>query len=93
MLRIVTLNPSRLGCPSIPGTMKGVIVSLKGVKEAKVHYDAGTFEVTFDDTETSEEEIIKRVGQEMGVAVKPQSAESQTPNAGGESDDSKTCPM
>jgi len=63
-------RPSRIGCPSIPATMKGVIVSLRGVKDAKVHYEERSVDVTFDDTETSDNAIIQAVGKEMGLALK-----------------------
>lgn len=84
--KTVTLNPSRIGCPSIPGTMKGVIISVRGVKDVKVNYEQRSLDVTFDSTETSEEEIIKKVGQEMGLGLRSGEAE-----AGGRA--SETCPM
>ena len=70
MIITKTFCPSRIDCPSIPATMKGVIVSLKGVKDAKVHYEERSVDVTFDDAETSDNAIIQAVGKEMGLALK-----------------------
>ena len=69
MTKQVTLHPSRIGCPSIPGTMKGIIISIKGVKDVVVRYEDRSVDVTFDDSETSVEAIIKAVGTEMGLAL------------------------
>lgn len=77
MIKTITLNPSRIGCPSVPGTMKGVIMSAKGVRDVKVNYEARSLDVTFDDSETSEEEIIKKVGQEMGLALESNSTSGE----------------
>ena len=52
--------------------MKGMIHSLKGVKEVKVTYEDRSLEVIFDDSETSETEIIKKIGEEMGLALDTQ---------------------
>ena len=62
-------RPSRIGCPSIPATMKGMIISIKGVSDAKIHYDERAVEVIFDDAETSEAAIIKKIGEDMGLAL------------------------
>ncbi len=86
MIKTATLNPSRIGCPSIPGTMKGMVMSVKGVKDVKVNYEQRSLDVTFDDAETSEEAIIKKVGQEMGLGLKSGDAEPGTKA-------SETCPM
>lgn len=85
MIKTVILSPSRIGCPSIPGTMKGMIMSIRGVKEVGVKYEERSLEVTFDDAETSEDEITKKIGEEMGLAMK----------AEGDRDDgvAGTCPM
>ena len=72
MIKTIVLNPSRIGCSSIPGTMKGMIHSLKGVKEVKVQYEDRSLEVTFDDSETSEADIIKKIGEETGLALDTQ---------------------
>jgi len=87
MVKTVILNPSRIGCPSIPGTMKGMIMSIKGVKEVKVMYEERSLEVTFDDTQTGEDEIIKKIGEEMGLAMKVGNGDK---NSGSAAD---TCPM
>lgn len=89
MLKTVTLHPSRIACPSIPGTMKGMILSIPGVREVKIHYDDRSLDITFDDTEASEEKIIKAVGAEMGLALHSEAenaAKNKVPM-------SETCPM
>ena len=68
MIKTATFLPSRIGCPSIPGTVKGIIVSLPGVQDVKVHYEERSVDVTFDDGRTSEEAISKKIGEEMGLA-------------------------
>lgn len=87
MIKTVVLNPSRIGCPSIPGTMKGVVMSIKGVKEVKVKYEERSLEVTFDDAETSEEEVTKKIGEEMGLAMKFGDGDKDGASA------ANTCPM
>lgn len=88
MIQTIILSPSRIGCPSIPGTMKGMMMSIKGVKEVKVHYEERSLDVVFDDAETSESKIIKKIGQEMGLAL-------QSDGKGGveKENASETCPM
>ena len=88
MIKIVTLHPSRIGCPSIPGTMKGMAMSIPGVSEVKVRYEERSLDVTFDDEKTSVEEIIKKIGNEMGLAI-----EKGEPGASKNSSVSETCPM
>ena len=88
MIKTVTLHPSRIGCPSIPGTMKGIIMSVKGVHNVMVRYEDRSVDVTFDDADTTIEQIIKAVGNEMGLALEP--------TAHGSSKDgnvAETCPM
>ena len=69
MAKTITFHPSRIGCPSIPGTMKGIMMSIPGVKEVKVRYEERSLDVTFDENITSPEEIVKTIGQEMGLAM------------------------
>lgn len=88
MSKTVTLHPSRIGCPSIPGTMKGIIVSTPGVEKVDVRYEDRSLDVTFREEETSPEEIIRRIGEEMGIAM-----EVAEPNSRKEGDVSHTCPM
>lgn len=87
MLKTIILNPSRIGCPSIPGTMKGMIMSIKGVSEVRVRYEERSLEVTFDDVKTSEDEIIKKIGAEMGLAMKSGEVDKGSGSA------ADTCPM
>ena len=87
MNKTVTLHPSRIGCPSIPGTIKGIILSIPGVAEARVRYDDRSIDVSFDDQQTSAEEIIKTIGRETGLSMTvPGDAEGKT-------DVAETCPM
>lgn len=69
MIKTVTLHPSRIGCPSIPGTMKGLVMSIDGVSDVEVWYEERSLDVTFDDERTSSDTIIKKIGEEMGLAL------------------------
>ena len=69
MIKTRTLHPSRIGCPSIPGTMKGIVISIPGVSAVKVRDEDRSIDVTFDDEKTSEDAIIKAIGREMGLAM------------------------
>ena len=87
MTKTITFRPSRIGCPSIPATMKGMIMSIRGVEDAKIHYEERSVEVTFDDAQTNEGAIIKKIGEEMGLAL-----EAVKPGAAG-GNIADTCPM
>lgn len=87
MTKTITFRPSRIGCPSIPGTMKGMIMSVKGVQDVKVHYEERSVEVTFDDAETNEDAIIKKIGEEMGLALEAVKPGDTSGNV------AETCPM
>jgi copper chaperone CopZ len=89
MMKTVTLHPSRIGCPSIPGTMKGMVHSISGVQDVRVRYEDRSLDVTFDDAKTSVEEIIKRIGEEMGLALEM----ADTHGASKEGNVAETCPM
>jgi len=69
MIQIITLHPSRIGCPSLPGTMKGIVSSMPGVQEVKVRYEERSLDIKLDATKISAEEIIKKIGQELGLAM------------------------
>ena len=88
MIKNITLHPSRIGCPSIPGTMKGIIMSVKGVADVTVRYEDRSVDVAFDDAETSVEQIIKAVGNEMGLAL-----EEAKPGSAKDGNVAETCPM
>ena len=88
-MKKVTLHPSRIGCPSIPGTMKGIVSSIPGVGEVEVRYEERSLDITFDETQTSEQEIIKKIGQEMGLAMEIAEAHG----AKKEGNVAETCPM
>ena len=88
MIKQITLHPSRIGCPSIPGTMKGMVMSIPGVTDVKVRYDDRSLDVTLDDGKTSAEAIAKKIGEEMGLAM-----EVGALNARKDGNVSETCPM
>ncbi|MCH8986845.1 cation transporter [Patescibacteria group bacterium] len=69
MPKTITLHPSRIGCPSIPGTIKGIIMSIEGVQDVKVRYEERSLDVTFDEDKVNPEEITKKIGEEMGLAM------------------------
>ncbi len=88
MTQSVTLHPSRIGCPSIPGTMKGIVLSIFGVVSVEVRYDDRSLDIVFDDSKTSIDAIIKKIGQEMGLAMESAPFGSKKEGTPGE-----TCPM
>lgn len=88
MIKTITLHPSRIGCPSIPGTMKGIISSFPGVQDVKVRYEERSLDITFDDSKTSEREFIKKIGEELGLAMEV--GETSGTKEGNVAD---TCPM
>ena len=89
MIRTMNFRPSRIGCPSIPGTVRGIIVSLPGVQDAKIHYEERSVEVMFDDTVVSETDISKKIGEEMGLAFTAHGVEKPASTERSE----ETCPM
>ena len=88
-MKKTTLHPSRIGCPSIPGTMKGIVSSIPGVTEVEVRYEDRALDITFDEAQTSEKEIIKKIGEEMGLAMEV----ALKHGAGKEGSSADTCPM
>lgn len=88
MIKKVTLYPSRIGCPSLPGTMKGVIISIAGIKEVDVHYEERALDITFDDSLVSVEEMTKKIGNEVGIAMMEKGKVTNGGEGAGE-----TCPM
>lgn len=88
MIRTTTFHPSRIGCPSLPGTMKGIIASLRGVSDVVVRYDDHSLDVTFDDTLISPQVIIKKIGSELGLHT-----EEGALNAAKEGGAAASCPM
>ncbi|MBI4225357.1 MAG: hypothetical protein HY617_03415 [Candidatus Sungbacteria bacterium] len=87
-MKTITLHPSRIGCPSIPGTMKGMMLSIPGVENVIVRYEDRSLDVTFDETKISPEEIIKKIGQETGLALEVGEPGGSKPGGAAE-----TCPM
>lgn len=87
-MKTITLHPSRIGCPSLPGTMKGMILSIPGVTNVVVRYEDRSLDVTFDETKVSPEDIIKKIGQETGLAL-----EVGTPGGSKPGTAAETCPM
>ncbi|MEK7541664.1 MAG: heavy-metal-associated domain-containing protein [Patescibacteria group bacterium] len=88
MIRTITLHPSRIGCPSIPGTMKGIVMSFPGVSDVKIRYEDRSIDVVFDDERVSKEKIKETIGSEMGLAM----VEGE-PGAKREGGAAETCPM
>ena len=88
MTKTTIFVPTRIGCPSIPGTMKGIIMSLPGIEQVAVRYEERGLEVTFDDAKINEEAIAKKIGEEMGLAMRPLAQGEKMPGGAGE-----TCPM
>jgi len=88
MEKTVTFHPSRIGCPSIPGTMKGIVMSLPGVADVKVRYEDRSIDVTFDDAKISVREIQETIGREMGLAMEAGEDGGKKEGGAGE-----TCPM
>jgi len=88
MKKDITLHPSRIGCPSIPGTMKGIVFSIDGVERVDVRYEERSLDITFDTEKTSVDGIIAEIGKEMGVAM-----EVADSGAKKEENVAHTCPM
>ena len=88
MTKTITLHPSRIGCPSLPGTMKGIISSMPGVKAVKVRYEERSLDVTLDEEQTTGEDIVKKIGQELGLAMEVGETEGKK-----EGSVANTCPM
>ncbi len=88
MIKTITLHPSRIGCPSLPGTMKGIVSSFPGVRDVKVRYEERSLDVTFEDAQTSGHEFIKKIGEELGLSMEV--GETHAVKEGGAAD---TCPM
>lgn len=88
MIKTITLHPSRIGCPSLPGTMKGIVVSLTGVRDVRVRYEERSLDVTFDDTQITPEAIIKTIGRELGLTM-----EVGDHGAAKDGNVAQTCPM
>ncbi len=89
MIQHVTLHPSRIGCPSIPGTMKGIVMSIPGVQDVRVRYDDRSLDIVLDDEKVSVDTIIKRIGQEMGLAME----QADKPGSKKDGNGADTCPM
>ena len=64
-----TISPARIGCPSLSGTMKGIVMGMRGVEAVKVNYEERSFVVTYDEAVTSPEAIVKAIGAELGLAM------------------------
>ena len=69
MIKTITLHPSRIGCPSLPGTMKGIVTSFPGVKDVKVRYEERSLDITFDDAKIKGQDFVKKIGEELGLAM------------------------
>lgn len=65
----VHLVPLRKNCPSVPGTMSGIIRSMPGVSDVEVEYDTRSLIVTFDETQVHIDDLIQKIGSEIGFAM------------------------
>lgn len=70
-MAIITAHivPLRKLCPSLPGTMKGILMSLPGVTDAEVEYETRSLTVTYDDALLSEATLLSEIGKETGIAM------------------------
>jgi copper chaperone CopZ len=68
------LIPARIGCPSLPGTMKGIVTSLEGVDEVAVHYEERSLDITYNAEKILPAVIIEKIGSETGISMVEESA-------------------
>lgn len=61
---------------------------MEGVKEVDVRYEDRSLDVAFDDEKISSQDIIKKIGQELGLMM--EEGEFQAKKGG---DIAETCPM
>ncbi len=71
-MQTITLFPLRANCPSLSGSLIGIIRSLHGVDGVRAHYETRALEITFDETVLPLEDIIVTIGRETGLAFGPQ---------------------
>jgi mercuric ion binding protein len=55
----VTLNVSGMTCPACPITVKKALEKVPGVSKVEVRYEKKQVLVTFDDTKTSTDALVK----------------------------------
>lgn len=67
-MKTITLFPTRSHCPSLSGSLMGMIRSLNGVYHIRAHYESRALEITFDEASISLESIIAAIGRETGRA-------------------------
>jgi copper chaperone CopZ len=66
------LRSQELSCPSCVAKIEKALASLKGVEQAKVHFNTGRIEIQHDPAAVSSEELVKTVravGYEARVAA------------------------
>lgn len=73
-VKVCTLKVSGMTCGGCEAAVKSTAKKVDGVKEAKVSYQKGTAEVTFDPTKTTPEAIAKAITEKSGFK-----AEAPTP--------------
>lgn len=88
MITRITLHPSRIGCPSLPATMKGIVSSLPGVKEVTVRYEERSLDVVYDNEKLLPGDIIRVIGKELGLSM-----EAGEEGGKKEGHAAETCPM
>jgi copper chaperone CopZ len=74
-MKTTLLVPSRIGCPSLPGTMKGIVMSVPGVDSVEAYYEQRALRVTYDEGKISPDELIKKIGLELGLAMRVDSGD------------------
>ncbi len=57
--KTVTLNVSGMTCPACPITVKKALEKVSGVSKIDVQYEKKQVVVTFDDTKTSTDALVK----------------------------------
>lgn len=64
--QVCTLKVSGMTCAGCAAAVKMAAQKVDGVKDAKVSYEKGTAEVTYDQTKTSPEKIAKAITENSG---------------------------
>lgn len=69
-METVTLVPLRKNCPSLPGTMAGIVMSIGGVEHVEVIYDTRSLVISYDPEKVTPETLIKKIGEETGLGMR-----------------------
>jgi periplasmic mercuric ion binding protein len=71
--RTVTLNVSGMTCPACPITVKKALEKVPGISKIDVQYEKKQVVVTFDDTKTNTEALVKATAN-AGYPSQPEKA-------------------